>query len=142
MALRDGNMEIDEDESTRVQNYTGYFSFKGHDTVTVAKPSKEMISNLGEIGSIPRSNGLVFPYFHGLIQPDTNFMNNIILRCFYQLLGSTYESCQATYLDIRHGINSLASTARGMKWYHLLLGIDLALETQSRCFVLRTRNQY
>jgi hypothetical protein len=57
-------------------------------------------------------------------------------------LGSTHEKCQVTYLEIRHGINSLATTARGMELCHIMLGIDLALDTQSRCFVIIDKNKY
>jgi hypothetical protein len=98
--------------------------------------------NIGNAAIIPKSHGLIFPYFHGLIQPDAVFMNSMILRRFYQLLGSTHEKCQSNYLNIRHGINSLATTSRGMELCHMLLGIELALETQSRCFLIIDKNKY
>jgi hypothetical protein len=66
----------------------------------------------------------------------------MILRRFYQLMGNTHEKCQSSYLELRHGINSLATTSRGMEICHILLGIDLALDTQSRCFMIIDNNKY
>lgn len=120
----------------------GYLRSRGHETVFRARPVSKSQVNIGSIADIPKSTGLVFPYFHGLLQPDAVFMNGMILRRFYQLLGSTHEKCQTTYIEIRHGINSLATTPRGMEISHILLGIDLALDTQSRCFVIIDKNKY
>lgn len=134
------DMETDPVKTAR--SSIGYVSFRGNETVFSAKPVTKSLPNIGTVAEIPKSAGLVFPYFHGLIQPDAMFMNSMILRRFYQLLGSTHEKCQSTYLDIRHGVNSLATTARGMEMCHMLLGIDLALETQGRCFLIIEKNNY
>jgi len=142
-----GKRNRDEDEmdvapvkSTKTS--IGYVRSRGTETVFRARPVTKSISNIGTVADIPKSSGLVFPYFHGLLQPDAAFMNSIVIRRFYQLLGSTHEKCQVTYLEIRHGINSLATTARGMEICHMLMGIDLALDTQSRCFVIVDKNKY
>jgi hypothetical protein len=136
---------VDESESPMVKiaaQSSGYFSFQGNETVFKARPTKHAAVNIGSSSEIPRSTGLILPYFPGLIQPDAVFMNTMILRRFYQLLGDSHEACQNTYLDVRHGVNSLATTDRGMEICHMLLGIDLALDTQSRCFIIIDKGKY
>jgi hypothetical protein len=134
--------DMDEDSSKIPSDSAGFFRFRGSDTVSKAKPVKKPVFNIGSSSEVPVSSGHIFPYFQGLIQPDSVFMNSMIIRRFYQLLGSTHEQCQAAYLDIRHGINSFATTSRGMEFCHILLGIDLALDTQSRCFLIIEKNKY
>jgi len=120
----------------------GFVQFRGIETVFKARPPKHAAVNIGGSSEVPKVPGHVFPYFRGLIQPDSVFMNSIVLRRFYQLMGSTHQECQTTYLDVRHGINSLATTDRGMELCHMLLGVDLALETQTRCFIIIEKKQY
>lgn len=141
---RDADEMADEDTPmAKIANESlGFLRFKGNETVFKATPVKKPIMNIGASSEVPVSPGHVFPYFQGLIQPDTVFMNSVVLRRFYQVLGSTHEFCQSAYLDIRHGINSLATTNRGMELCHILLGIDLAIETQTRCFLIIEKNQY
>jgi hypothetical protein len=137
--------DMDEDASPyekTAKSAAGFVRYRGSDTVFRAHAPKTMLVNIGSPSLIPRSPGHIFPYFHGLIQPDAVFINSILLRRFYQLMGDTHESCQSFYLDLRHGVNSLASTERGMEICHALLGIDLALSTQSRCFIIIEKNKY
>lgn len=138
---RDAGMEVDSPEKNPNKS-AGFLRFSGTETVFRAKPAKKHQVNIGTVNDIPKLPGLIFPYFHGLIQPDAVFMNSMILRRFYQLMGDTHEKCQTTYIELRHGINSLASTSRGMELCHMLLGIDLALDTQSRCFLIIDKNKY
>lgn len=137
----DTGMEVDSTED-EAKTSSGYLRSSGRETVVRARPVTKIQQNIGSVSSIPRTPGLLFPYFHGLIQPDAVYMNSMILRRFYQLMGSTHEECQGQYINLRHGINSLASTARGMELCHMLLGIDLALDTQSRCYVIIEKNKY
>jgi len=134
--------EMDDEPQKRAATSSGYISSRGIEMVFRAKPVMQSQQNIGPVSVIPKSPGLIFPYFHGLIQPDAVFMNAMILRRFYQLMGSTHEKCQSAYVELRHGVNSLATTTRGMELCHILLGIDLALETQSRCFVIIDKNKY
>jgi hypothetical protein len=141
---RDVDMDGDDENTPakKAQKSDGYFVYSGLESVFKAKPSKSAVNNIGASSEIPKHMGHVFPYFLGLMQPDATFMNSIVLRRFYQLLGGTHESAQSNYLVIRHGINSLATTDRGMEIRHMLLGIDLALETQSRCFIIIEKGAY
>jgi hypothetical protein len=132
----------DQGPASKAQKSSGFVAFKGDETVLKARPVKHSVKNIGTSSEIPSSTGHLFPYFLGLITPDAVFMNSMILRRFYQLLGSTHEKCQSTYLEIRHGVNSLATTERGMEICHMMLGIDLALETQTRCYIIIERGTY
>lgn len=120
----------------------GFVRFRGNETVFKASPVKKAAINVGSATDVPVSTGNVFPYFQGIIQPDAVSMNSMILRRFYQLLGKTHEQCQSRYITIRHGVNSLSTTSRGMEMCHMLLGIELALSTQSRCFLIIEKNSY
>lgn len=132
----------DDDLPEKAQTSTKYVTFRGNETVAKATPIMHRSTSVGSSTSVPKSAGNVFPYFHGLIQPDNVFMNNMILRHFYQLLGRTAEQCQETYVKYRHGVNSLAKTSQGMILCHILLGVDLALSTQSRCYVIIEKLSY
>lgn len=138
----DDMVDEDNDRTPKFPDARGFFKFRGSETVFKAVPNKNVVKNIGTSLELPKSTGHVFPYFRGLIQPDPVYMNSIVLRRFYQLLGSTHQECQSAYLDIRHGINSFSSTDRGMEFCHILLGIDLALDTQSRCFLIIDKGQY
>jgi len=143
---RSDAMTDDDDEDMparkRAETATGFTQSSGRDTVVKARPAKHIVDNIGSPANVPKMPGLVFPYFHGLIQPDNAMINSTVLRRFYPLLGRTHEECQKTYVEIRHGINTLSSTSRGMELAHILLGIDLALDTQTRVFLIIEKNQY
>jgi len=98
--------------------------------------------NIGSATEIPNMPGLLFPYFHGLIKPDATMMKSFIVRRLFFLLGESLDECQARYLDIRRGINSLSTTSIGMAMSHMTLGIELALQTQTRCFVVIEGREY
>jgi len=139
---RDEDMDTGNPHLPKVMKSDGFVAFSGTETVTKANPTKAKINNIGSPSDIPEIPGLLFPYFPGLIQPDPVSINSIILRRFYPLLGSTHEECQSAYSDIRHGVNSLSSTSQGMELAHIFLGIDLALESQSRCFLMTDSTGY
>ncbi|QMP84023.1 hypothetical protein [Cryphonectria parasitica ambivirus 1] len=134
----------DDDATTypRLETPQGRFSTSGNDTVHKAKPCRKPQTNIGSSRDVPNLPGIAFPYFHGLVQPDAVFMSNVILQRFFQLLGSTVQKSQDTFLTIRRGCGSLSTTKEGMMLSHLLKGIDLALDTQSRCFMIFEAAEY
>jgi len=139
---RADDMDTDNPHLPKIMRSDGCIAFSGTETVTKANPTRAKIINIGSPSDIPELPGLIFPYFHGLVQPDPILINSIILRRFYPLLGSTHEACQAAYTEIRHGINSLSSTSQGMEFAHIFLGIDLALECQARLFLMTDSRGY
>lgn len=120
----------------------GYFTSSGYDVVSVAKPPRIHAINVGPSSAVPQSPGILFPYFTGLLQPDSQSLTSFVLRHLFQLLGSTVQECQDTYALLRRGFNSLSTTDVGMELSHIGFGIDLALQTQGRCFVIIESNRY
>jgi hypothetical protein len=69
-------------------------------------------------------------------------MMRFVHSYLFKLLGSTMQECQTNYADFRRGFNSLATTDVGMALTHIGFGIDLAIRTQSRCFVICDNGRY
>jgi hypothetical protein len=141
----DEGMDMGDDEPTRIQEMrkpSGMISTDGVDVIFKAKPSVVRDANIGSSNSVPKLPGLVFPYFHGLIQPDHAVLNQFILKHLFQLLGKTQGECQQLYIDIRRGVSSLATTDIGMVLSHIVLSVELALQTQARVFLIIHSNTY
>jgi hypothetical protein len=137
-AVPEAEMEVDSATSTsspwevvRIQDPAI------HGSVLHAKPSGQPSSvNFGSPGACPALPGLVFPYFKGLIRPDyTTIMKNMVTH-FGRLFGSSFEDVKKGLSEIRRGVNNLSSTESGMEIAHVMKGIDLALETQTRLFLV------
>lgn len=146
---RMGEVERDEDAMVELSAYQEEFSKLRHgvsstgvDTVFRAKPSPVRESNMGPATAVPNMPGVIFPYFQGLIQPDSVIMSQFVIRRLYSLLGSTNQECQELYAKIRRGINSLSTTNEGMVLSHVILGVELALQTQGRCFLIIESKKY
>lgn len=139
-------MDLEDAESQAVKKLLegeGIFVLNGQDAVVTAKPSPiNSDVNIGLSSDVPNMPGLLFPYFHGMIQPDSTIMKSFIVRRLFQILGDSVENCQRRYLDIRRGVNSLSTTDVGMAMSHIVLGVDLALQTQTRCFLIIESNVY
>lgn len=142
-ALINGSDEY-EDEVSALGVHIGVYSTAGIDSVAWAKPSPVPNSeiNRGPPGSVPEESGILFPYFCGLVEPDPKILREFVCRRAFLLLGNTTEECQANYLEYRRGIASLATTQVGMELTHMITGINLALQTQGRCFMLLDRKEY
>jgi len=146
----DGGDAMDEDDgdddddnvASKLRAAHGKFSTDGVDTVFKAKPCPLPQTNIGSRKDVPHLPGIVFPYFHGLTQPDGVYIAKTILRLFFPILGSTVQQCQETFVTLRRGCNSLSTTDEGLAMTHLLKGVDLALSTQTRCFMLYDSGKY
>lgn len=141
---KQSGMDMDDSELLKkIRDSHGGITMSAVDTVVVAKPSPAPLSiNVGQSGDIPNMPGLLFPYFKGLIQPDAQMLKTFMVRRLFQLLGTTQEKCQEQYQNIRRGLNSLATTDIGMTLSHIVSGIELALTTQGRCFVIIEAKEY
>lgn len=120
----------------------GYLSSTGNDTVLTARHPRLVGNNVGSSAQVPELPGILFPYFHGLVQPDHSSLMRFVHRHLFRLLGSTMQECQDNYAQLRRGFNSLATTDVGMALSHIVLGIELALETQGRVFVIIDSKKY
>jgi hypothetical protein len=82
------------------------------------------------------SPGLVFPYFKGMCRPDFHLIQEIMVNSFFRLFGKDSESCKSEISKMSRGFNSLCNTEAGTVIGHIFKGIALALQTQTRLFVL------
>jgi hypothetical protein len=121
-----------------------FINVTGVDSVLWAKPSPFQTSdvNIGSPSDVPSQPGILFPYFEGLVQPDASGIRMFVARHFLRLLGTNMIECREEYLKLRRGISSLATTPVGMVLSHILLGIELALNTQGRCFLIVSNSKY
>jgi hypothetical protein len=143
--MRDeGAMEEGEapDWVEEAESAIGFLNSDMKDCVLTASPPKAPVVNVGSPSAVPNSPGLLFPYFHGMIQPDMQTMTSFVIRHLFLLLGSTVQSCQDRYSELRRGFNSLATTDVGLCLSHISFGLNLAIETQGRCFVIIESNRY
>jgi len=102
-----------------------------------AKPSPHKSSNnFGPVSSMPKMGGIAFPYFLGMNTPDPLMHKIMVSQFFIRLLGSDSKSVTSNYIALRRGFNSLATTDVGKSLAHMLAGIKLALDTQSRLYVI------
>jgi len=120
----------------------GYITSNGRDIVVYAHPPRSPVINIGSSAQVPELPGILFPYFHGLVQPDQQSLMRFVHTYLLPYLGMTVQECQETYAELRRGFNSLSTTDVGMALSHVGLGLQLALKTQTRCFVVCDKNQY
>lgn len=143
-AMYDDHGETSRALATQLASTAHFFETTGNDTVVHAKPSPAPTSaiNIGPVSSVPDGPGLVFPYFHQLVRPDDVGLKTFVYRRLFELLGNTGEACRDRFSKLRRGIQSLATTPAGMELSHITLGIELALQTQGRCFLLVDNDIY
>lgn len=112
-------------------------------SVVTAKPSgRPSSTNYGPVGSVPASPGLLFPYFKGMMRPDPIFIKDQFVTHFFRLFGTDRDSCMKNIVEIKRGVNNMAGTDAGIEISHMIKGIDLALETQTRLFLIIENGAY
>lgn len=105
--------------------------------VLSAKPSPHKSSyNYGSPSDVPNKPGLFFPYFDGLMVPDTAFIRDVVSSLFFRNLGSEGVSCQDAWKAFRTDIATLSQTTSGGIITHILAGCRLALQGQARLFLV------
>jgi hypothetical protein len=114
------------------------------DTIVKCKPSPLPMSyNVGSLSEFPGSlPGRLFPYFHGLNFPDKVTLRKILLSRFVRNLGNTLPDIKASFKYMRRSLDRVASTRSGQALAHLYKGMDLALESQTRMFVIFEDSEY
>jgi len=107
-----------------------------------AKPSPKNFPFFGPTSQVPFLHGLCFPYFLEMLEPDFRVIPEMINRYFKWSLGSDEVSSEREFGFIKSGNMTSAPTYAGMQLQHLLYGIHLAIETQTRLFVVIERALY
>jgi len=111
--------------------------------VLIAKPSKvPSKTSYGTPSEVPNKDGLLFPYFEGMLSHDTKFIRSMISSVFFRNLGDDKVSPKDAYLHIKEHIGTATTTPQGDVLGHVLKGIDLALECQAQLYVLLDRTNY
>jgi hypothetical protein len=113
------------------------------DAVIVAKPAPFRPSiNFGSPSELPSMPGYIFEYFLGCYIPDTAFVSSMMAECFFHSLGDTKEKASAGYVSWVNGYEKWYKTDAGRIIGHIFLGIKLALQSQSRLFLLTPNGKY
>jgi len=92
---------------------------------------KTLIDSLFKLGSenlteLPEK-GFFFPYFDGLVLPDSAATLTRFTRLFGRLFGPSPSSCANAQKTFGSGWASLSSTVAGKEYSHMLFLIDLAI---------------
>jgi hypothetical protein len=113
------------------------------DVVYTAKPSSlPHTYNLGAPKDVPRSPGNLFPYFDRMIYSDRTTLKRIFFRHFTRTLGDTFDEIVNQKATFRKSLDGFVDSSFSVQYQHLFSGIDLALQTQTRLFVLTERGEY
>lgn len=107
------------------------------EAVYFAKPSPIPASNnFGPLSKVPHLPGRLFPYIEGMLAPDFNYLKRVTIDLFFRNLGDSREAIMEGAKDFRRGIQSIANTPCGLIISHILIGVELALKTQTRLYLI------
>lgn len=110
--------------------------------IRMAKPSPSNFPYSGPPNSVPFFPGLLFPYFPGSILPSYSVISSVIKTYFFSCLGESEEDCAATLRAIKRAASSWAVSDAGLSLQHLAEGIRLAIESESRIFIIKEDQNY
>lgn len=131
--------EVDEEH----EEFTTYTFTEVRSAVFVAKPSRIPLSfNIGEPSEVPNLPGRAFPYFDRMNIPEGSTIRNVISTYFLRNLGETRSEQMGTFRLFRNAWESLSKTQEGGVVAHIMTGIRLSLETQTRLFIVIRSGEY
>lgn len=111
--------------------------------VFIAKPSPLPLKyNCGSPAEVPKLPGRVFPYFDRMNIPDNYTIRSIISGFFLRNLGDSREAQKGQFKAFKNSWERLSKTPQGGELVHMLVGIKLALETQTRLFLVYRDESY
>jgi len=112
-------------------------------SVYVAKPSPLPSSvNFGPSTQVPYKNGLLFPYFPGMLSADSAFLRQQISSLFLRNLGSETVTPRQAFKELCEVIGPFANTEAGVVMTHVLSGVRMALDSQSILYLIFNDNTY
>jgi len=128
----------DEDEDAIMEDNAVEIGFSTmRKAVLVAKPSPLPLSyNIGSPAEVPKLPGRVFPYFDKMNIPDNYTIRSVVSSFFLRNLGETREAQIGQFKAFKNSWERLSKTKQGGELVHMLVGIRLALETQTRLFLV------
>lgn len=116
----------------------------GRPLVPTATPSTSPYTvNFGTTAEHPKgSAGLFFPYVQGMNSQDYTTLPSIFIEHFIRVLGNDAHSILKAVKTFKSDVSSICGTATGIMLTHLFTGIDLALKTQARLYVIMEGYEY
>jgi hypothetical protein len=113
------------------------------ESVIVAKPSPLPFNfNIGGPAEVPYLPGLAFPYFDRMLIPDAQTLRNIVSTFFLRCLGDTRDEQRQIFRTIRSSLEVIPRHRFGAELVHIFLGIKLAIETQTRLYLVYVSTDY
>lgn len=145
--LDDGlSMETDTEDSVEDELGMNTYGFgtraSAEESIPYARPSDIALPFFTDGQTIPRYDGLAFPYFPGLLTEDYSFVPDRIWRYFAASLGSTKDDLAPAFRSIRGGHGQYAMTSQGLIIQHLMIGVQLATECQAKLLPVLTMGSY
>lgn len=131
----DTNFNPPEGEGSNM--YYGYAT--GH---VIARPSPLTTRNCGPVGLVPALPGVLFPYFHDLIEPDPTYAGPLLLSLFGRLFGEESAERDEFSSSFLAGCRAWAGTDAGMAMTHVVKMIHLALQTQTLLYLIVENTTY
>jgi len=137
-----------EDEDTSMDDEQPEFVYdikwdSLRESVLVAKPSPLPYTfNYGGIADVPNFPGLAFPYFDRMLIPDNLTLRSILSTYFLRCLGDSRDEQRRVFKVLKLGLEQLARTRLGAEFMHVFIGIKLAIETQTRLFIVNVSGDY
>jgi len=87
-------------------------------------------------------DGLVFPYFKGMVLPDREFAANIFQRYFFRGLGSNEKVAADYWVRLKAGLRQISNLSCGMMISHAFMGMHLADQSKSTIRFLGAKGTY
>jgi len=140
--IEDEDEAMEDEDLTKVidPNY-GIYCDTGKTSAT-AKPSPiPASSNYGGPEEVPFKDGLLFPYFQGMIIPDFRQFKEDVIALFFDNIpdhGSRFDA----WKRFRGTIPSFVETDEGQCVQHIISGLKLALHAQARPFLIFDKTTY
>lgn len=141
--------EVEDDEDTEmvdvdidelgVEDFEFGTAGSAQDRVPKAKPTNPQVVNCGPVSTAPSLPGLLFPYFPGLLEDDRQFIPSVVRTYFLQSLGNDREEICSAFQDFKGGCGTWASSESGRILQHVFAGIQMALESQTRLYLLNDK---
>jgi hypothetical protein len=108
----------------------------------IARPSPLRKFNCGAPSEVPFLPGIVFPYFENLLEPDFTFVGQVMMRHFAKAFGVSIIAQQENIPGFLQGCRAFANTEAGQKMSHVLIGVELAISSQSMLYVVVEDGEY
>jgi hypothetical protein len=96
-------------------------------------PAKESKGSWSAPKDVPTMPGMCFPYFNGMISHDKRTLRQIPGQRFLRLFG---KEPRENFLFYRKASGGFATSETGIIMTHILAGVDISLETQTKLHLL------